>query len=195
MKTWVNGELLDATKMNTLEQSIPASATSANGVVTFKNGNGTDLFTVAVQGSSYVKLAEDDYTVSTSSTTSALVGYLNATSAAWTSAKMIYVSVRDKAGKRQGYYYGGDFWFANTYPVNGSTSKFGTRCGLAYCYDSNGEWKVSNTNSDGLYAYDIATNGDVRLYSRYNSSTTMTMDGTYHVEVYALSWADSSPLT
>lgn len=48
MKTWVNGELLDATKMNTLEQSIPASATSSNGVVTFKNGNGTDLFSVAV---------------------------------------------------------------------------------------------------------------------------------------------------
>lgn len=48
MKTWVNGELLNADKMNTLEQSVPASATSSNGVVTFKNGNGTDLFSVEV---------------------------------------------------------------------------------------------------------------------------------------------------
>ena len=48
MKTWVNGELLNADKMNTLEQSVPASATSSNGVVTFKNGNGTDLFSVDV---------------------------------------------------------------------------------------------------------------------------------------------------
>ena len=48
MKTWVNGELLNADKMNTLEQSIPASATSSNGVVTFKNGNGTDLFSIEV---------------------------------------------------------------------------------------------------------------------------------------------------
>lgn len=48
MKTWVNGELLNADKMNTLEQSVPASAISSNGVVTFKNGNGTDLFSVEV---------------------------------------------------------------------------------------------------------------------------------------------------
>lgn len=48
MKTWVNGELVTAEKMNTLEQSIPASATSSNGVVTFKNGNGTDLFSVVL---------------------------------------------------------------------------------------------------------------------------------------------------
>lgn len=48
MKTWVNGELLNADKMNTLEQSVPTSATSSNGVVTFKNGNGTDLFSVEV---------------------------------------------------------------------------------------------------------------------------------------------------
>ena len=48
MKTWVNGEILNADKMNTLEQSVPASATSSNGVVTFKNGAGTDLFSVEI---------------------------------------------------------------------------------------------------------------------------------------------------
>lgn len=48
MKTWVNGEVLDAAKMNTLEQSVPVSASTANGVLTFKNGNGTDLFSVTL---------------------------------------------------------------------------------------------------------------------------------------------------
>lgn len=48
MKTWVNGELLDAEKMNTLERSIPASASYANGVLTIKNGAGETLFEVTI---------------------------------------------------------------------------------------------------------------------------------------------------
>lgn len=48
MKTWVNGELLNAEKMNALEQSIPASASYANGVLTIKNGNGATLFEVTI---------------------------------------------------------------------------------------------------------------------------------------------------
>lgn len=48
MKTWVNGELVTADKMNTLEQSIPASASYANGVLTIKNGNGVTLFEVTI---------------------------------------------------------------------------------------------------------------------------------------------------
>ena len=48
MKTWVNGELLNADKMNTLEQSVPTSATVSGGVITFKNGADNSLFTVTL---------------------------------------------------------------------------------------------------------------------------------------------------
>lgn len=48
MKTWVNGEVVTSEKMNTLEQSIPASATYSNGVLTIKNGAGEILFEVTL---------------------------------------------------------------------------------------------------------------------------------------------------
>ena len=48
MKTWVNGELVTADKLNTLERSIPASASYANGVLTIKNGTGETLFEVTI---------------------------------------------------------------------------------------------------------------------------------------------------
>lgn len=48
MKTWVNGELVTAEKMNTLERSIPADAVFSNGVLTIKNGAGETLFEVTI---------------------------------------------------------------------------------------------------------------------------------------------------
>lgn len=198
MKVWVNGEILNADKMNTLEQSVPASATSSNGVVTFKNGAGTDLFTVTVNGSSYVKIGEDEGVVNTDKTAAQTAITLNLTASdLWTSAKIIYVSIRDKAGKRQGYCYGSDSWFINPNPVNNSaTTTLATSAQFRYMYDSNGLW-VASTGSTayGVYAYDITNEGRLRVRSRYNATGSGTINGTFKVEVYALAWADGTPLT
>lgn len=48
MKTWVNGEVVTAEKLNTLEASVPASATFSGGVLTIKNGAGETLFEVTI---------------------------------------------------------------------------------------------------------------------------------------------------
>lgn len=71
---------------------------------------------VKPSGSSYVKLWEGDYTVSTTSTSAVSQPSISAPSSVWTSAKMIFIAVRDKVGKRAGYYYGGDGIFANPNP-------------------------------------------------------------------------------
>ena len=145
-------------------------------------------------GTSYVKIGEADYTLSTSSTSATSQPALSVSSSVWTSAKMIFITVRDKAGKRAGYYYGSDFIFMNPNPSNGSTSEFGDGGRFAYTCDSSSKMHTYS-GQYGLYAYSIGSSGSIRMYSRYNSTYTLTIDGTYHVEVYALSWPDSSPLT
>lgn len=88
MKTWVNGELLNADKMNTLEQSVPASATSSNGVVTFKNGNGTDLFSVEVGAPAPTNMITNgDFSAA------------GATTDGWSSIRPAYSSIAISGGK------------------------------------------------------------------------------------------------
>lgn len=38
----------------------------------------------------------------------------------------------------------------------------------------------------GVYAYSISSAGKILIYSRYNSTNTLTIDGTYLIEVYKL---------
>lgn len=150
-------------------------------------------------GSSYVNLGETDLTVSTTNTSAVSAGsfYVDVPADLWTSSKIIFVSIRDKAGKRAGYFYGADAWFVNAHPINASGSTaYSTPARYRYTYSSAGVWTASNSvTAYGLYAYDINTSGRVRIYSRYSASDSLTINGTYHVEVYALSWPDSSPLT
>ena len=101
----------------------------------------------------------------------------------YTDGKIIYCKIRDKAGKRSGYYYGND-----TFVIKGT--QFGT---CVYSYDGSTK---SYATVYGIYARAISSDGDVTLASRYNSTYTKTIDGTYSVEIYQLDWPDdSSPFT
>lgn len=148
-------------------------------------------------GSSYVKIGEADFSTSSSSTTATQVGSftVDTPSELWTSAKLIFISVRDKAGKRNGYFYGTDAWFSNPIPVNqGTANVFTVPARLIYACDADGKMLVNSSNY-GVYPYDVGRTGTIRIYVRYQSAYTLTINGNYHVEVYALSWPDSSPLT
>ena len=144
--------------------------------------------------SAWTKLAEQDITVSTSSTSSTDVGTISAGAEAWTSAKMVYVRVRDKAGKRNGYFYGSDVFFINERAANGSTSDLTTMAGHLNSY-INDAWTGLGFNMSGygygVYATKLKNNGDVVIESKYNSNNSRTIDGTFHVEVYTLEWPDN----
>lgn len=127
-------------------------------------------------------LASQEFAVNTSSTTSIDVGTVAAGAAAYTSDKIIYVRVRDKAGVRDGYFTESDSWFINPYPAKGKT------------YDANaavmsyGRGEIG-TSKYGVYPFRIDKDGKVYIVARYSSSYG-TIDGTYVVEVYALEWPD-----
>lgn len=144
---------------------------------------------VAPTASSYTLLGSHEFTVNTTSTSAASIGTFTVPTTVWTKDKAIYIRIRDKAGKRAGYFYGSDNWFINLNVETSSTSDFAA--GLRYIrrYSSSSvfdQYYGSGTTGYGVYAYSIAKNGTIKVYSRYSSSYSLTINGTYVVEVYTL---------
>lgn len=154
---------------------------------------------VTAGGSSYTLLGEHTYTVNTTSTQAANTGTINCGSAASTAAKMIYVRVRDTAGPRNGYFYGSDAFFINVSKGNGSTSTLTAAARIIHRLATGGTWgqyQAGSTTGYGVYGYSVSNAGAVVIRQRYNSNYSLTIKGTYKVEVYALDWPDgASPYT
>lgn len=199
--TWNNGDVITKTKLDNIENGIYNNAVTQvavnNGVASFKNADNTELFTLTLpDGSSYVKLGSGEFAANTTSTTAISLGEINVTASdLWTSAKMILVTVRDKAGKRAGYFLGTDAIFANPNPKNGSSTSLITNpTRLLYRVSSDNDYEVYNgTTVYGVYAYDINDSGRVRIYARYNSTYSYTINGTFLVEVWALDYPNGTP--
>ena len=139
-------------------------------------------------GYGYTKLAEQDFTVNTSSTTQTDVGTIDCGSEAVTSDKILYVRVRDKAGKRPGYFLGTDVFFINANPANQSAATISGPPGWTAYYLENNTFKAGTTKY-GVYAYQLYANGRITVSSKYSSGIGI-VNGTYHVEVYLLDWPD-----
>lgn len=151
--------------------------------------------------SSWTKVAETSYQVNTTNTSAKTVAtWATGHSEIWTSDKIVYVRIRDTAGKRAGYFYGIDAWVMNRYPKNPSLSSYTSSSELVYQIwrvNSAGEyaWRYGyNTTGYGVYPDTIYKNGDIRIASRYNNINSLTIDGTYKVEVYLLDPPTGAPI-
>lgn len=134
-------------------------------------------------------LASEEFSVNTSSTSESSVGTITV-NGGWTDDAIIYVKVRDKAGKRNGYFRGSDCFVDNCYAANGATTS-PTPTRICDGVDAGGKF-VQSTSSYGVYlsAYSKGTGDGVAtatIKAKYNSNYG-TINGTYVVEVYALSW-------
>ena len=148
--------------------------------------------------SSWTKVAETTYQVNTTNTSAQTVDTLSTGNGdLWTSDKWVYVRIRDTAGKRAGYFYGSDTFFYNLYPVNSKTAQAITTILRIYTrYTQDGQFAASSVTSNGygLYPDRLYPDGRVRIHSRYNSTYSLTIDGTYKVEVYVLNTPDGVPI-
>jgi uncharacterized repeat protein (TIGR02543 family) len=136
-------------------------------------------------GSSWTRLiASTEVNVNTTSTAVATVTTLDVGSSAYTKDKILWVHVRDKAGPRSGYFYGSDAFFINTNKANNATNVFNSPCGWTCKYS--GTSYSSATGQYGVYGSQISSGGILTIRSRYNSSTTSTINGTYIIDVYLL---------
>lgn len=150
-----------------------------------------DIAAITGGGGSWTLLGAQDYEVNTTSTSAIVVGTISCGAGAWTSNKIIYVKVRDKAGARNGYFVGSDAFFYNYGAANGATSGLGK---MTITIRRNNDGKYGTTPSSGntgygVYGFSVNTDGDVSIRSRYNNAYTYIINGTYRVEVYALDYA------
>ena len=164
---------------------------------------GTVNVNVGGGGSSYELVAEQEYTVSTTSSSAVTVADIDLGEYAHQTKKILYVRIRDRAGKRNGYFYGSDNWIIDVPKANGSSTLVSTFPRALYGITSNGliygsgiagMFPAANSSCYGVYANGVTGAGKLQIRARY-SSTFGTVDGTYLVQIYLLEWPDNiSPL-
>lgn len=144
----------------------------------------------APAGSSWKLLGSQEVTTSSTSTTATSVATFNIPEA-YDSNKVILIRVRDKAGKRAGYFYGSDSFFMNYQDASGGTSTITYAGRLIHRCTSSGGYSTyigATTNGYGVYGYSITAAGLITIYRRYNSNYSLTINGTYTIEVWALDY-------
>lgn len=145
-------------------------------------------------GSSWTKVGETwELTVENYTSTSAVsAGSKAYGSAISTKDKIVWVRIRDKAGKRAGYFAGCDAFFINTNKANGSTSTYATAGRFIHRYTSGNAWGTA-IGSYGLYAYSISDSGNLVLRKCYSSSYSLKIEGTYLIDVFTLDYPSGYP--
>lgn len=176
----------------TLPQTGGGTATfyDASGSQTITTNGTYDVTTLAQAvvnvsgggGSDYELLAEEEFTVNTTSTSQTSIGTISFNAIPRTT--ILYVSIRDKAGPRNGYFYGYDAW----YMLQPGTSSSNSAARMLYRLSSSGAW-TATTASYGVYPYTYNPgNGTLTIYRRYNSTNSLTINGTFAVKVYGLKY-------
>lgn len=173
-----------ATFYDTTIASNGAAATDiASGKLAYVNGS---LITgTATGGSSWTKIGSTtELAVNTTSTSAASAGTIAIGSSAYTKDKIIYVRIRDKSGKRNGYFYGSDTYFMNYWNANGATTTLSVVAQCHYRYNNNA--LAATAGAYGVYGYSINSSGTLTIRRRYNSTNTLTINSTYLIDVYEL---------
>ena len=139
--------------------------------------------------SSWHKLAEQENEVSTSSTASLSAFQIDIGASAYNKKQIIWVHIRDKAGKRPGYFYGSDVFFVNYFAENNQTTLLSAPAvvGMRYATSNN---LFGYSSQYGIWGYSINSNGLLTVNKRYSESYSLTIDGTYVTTVYALDTPD-----
>ena len=201
-KVIFNGNtIMDATTATAAAADItaPKTAMLADGVMTTGTGSGG-----SGGGSDYTLIASEEVEVDTTSTTATTLVEIPTPEGQDMFDAMYYIRIRDKAGKRAGYYYGADTWIVNQMKANGTSSFFQMCPTILYAVNSSGKF-VGGANSStgyatsggsayGVYVSSILIGGSIRIQAKYSSSLG-TISGTFSIEVYKLKWPNNvSPL-
>jgi len=191
--------------LNTMltDNSLINKIVTANGTYSAEDDDADGYSSVTVNvpsggSSAWTKVAETTYQVSTTTTSAATVDtWATGHSEIWTSSKWVYVRVRDTAGKRNDHFYGSDQVFYNVNVVNGTSATSATTALHISTRYSNNAFATSSaagTTGYGVYADTLYSDGSIRIRRRYNSGASLTIDGTYKVEVYLLDPAGGVPI-
>lgn len=141
-------------------------------------------------GSSQItKVCSEEVAASTTSTSASTLQTWNTNhTEIWTSDYVVLVHIHDKAGARKGYWYQSYSFFLNTYPAfSPHTTSTTTVVRFTDRVSSSGSHQLSTasgTTAYGVYADTLYSDGRIRLRTRYNATSSLTINGTYVVDVY-----------
>lgn len=126
-------------------------------------------------GSSYTLLAEQDMEISTTSTSETTEGSIQVngiTDIRESGEKIIFISIFDKAGARNGYYYGSLSY----------SCRVNALAGTSYYKKANGTVDYASI-SYGVYP--TISNNTVSIRSKFTNSFG-TLNGTFNIRVYTI---------
>lgn len=173
------------------QTTVTSLSVTENGTYTATEGTAYSPVTVNVPtggGSNWTLIASKEYTVNTSSTSETSLGTIEIPLSYYDKNNIFWVHVRDKAGKRNGYFYGSEsIWFLVSL-ANGSKTAITTSPGFTTSISSTGAYSTQ-TSKGGVYSgrIDFADdNHTITMHFKYNSSISKTIDGTYKCDVYVL---------
>lgn len=199
-----NGAVIETINTKDDEYTIPEGYHNGNGKVSIDSTEKAKIIPENIKkdvsilgitgtlkgGYGYTKLGEGEVTVNTSSTAQTQQLAIQCGEEAYTQDRMIYVRIRDKAGKRPGYFLGTDNFFFNSRKASGTTHDCDHCARVLYYRTTYSSYYAYTRDPYGIYAYSISKEGEVRIYSKYSSGYSGIIDGTYKVEVYALDYPD-----
>lgn len=134
------------------------------------------------------------YNVSTTSTSASSVLTINCGSSVFDKDVIVYVRIRDQYAGRRGYFAGSDNFFINYQNANESTSTLSYGGRFIHRRAADGKWEqyIPPTSSGyGVYAASINSSGVINIYKRYHSTYSLTVDGTFIIDVYTLEYPDN----
>lgn len=167
------------------------SKASLNTPLEYPNEYVSAINNIVIPTPIYTLISSTELTVSTTSTTASSAGTVTLSSTAYTSNKVLYIQIRDKAGIRQGYFIGSDSYIFNPYPVGSLTTTVNNIIKAIHRTDSNGvlsTYASGTTVGYGVYPYSLDSGGSLEIYKRYNSSYSGTVNGTYVINVYTIDY-------
>lgn len=200
-----NGAVIETINTKEVECTIPEGYHNGNGKVSINTTEQEKIIpdnikkdvsilgvtgTLVGGGYGYTKIGEKDIEVNTTSTAQIEQTTINCGSEAYTKDKIIYVRIRDKAGARNGYFLGTDNFLFNTRAANGETYDCEIFARSLIKRTNYGTYSGYTANAYGVYAQSISKEGVIKICSKYHSSYPGTINGTYHIDVYALDFPD-----
>lgn len=172
----------------TISSNAAAAADITSGKLAYVNGLLITGTASGGGGSNWTKIATKEYTVNTTNTSNKSVGDIELTLSDYNDPQtVLWVHIRDKAGKRNGYFYGSNTIFFHYQLANNNTGALSIRPVVIFNVNSTGSYSGTAT-AYGVYAYRLyytSSNHYLQIYSRYNS-TYGTINGTFKVDVYKL---------
>lgn len=176
-----NGALV-AQGSDTVTQNGTVDTTLINSLLVNVSGGGG--------GSNWTLLASQEFSVNTSSTSETSVGSIQLDLSDYNDPNtVLWVHIRDKAGKRTGYLYGSDTVFLHWQLANNNPNSLNVKPAIGFGVTSEDMYNASVTTSCvGVYAsrlYYSSSNHSVQIVSKYNS-TYGTINGTFKCDVYKL---------